>query len=243
MIKKNFKKLSSILGFFVLIQTIFGQNTYQYQKTVDPIFALGSGFILVGSIYKQHQVSPLDKSSILALDKNNVNRFDRMACNNWNPSVAKVSDGLALSTGLMYSYFLFKSETRKQIAPIAGVAMQSLFLSQALSNVFKLTLRNRPYMYNPSVTMEEKIKTDSRMSFFSAHTSTVSSMCFSFALAHQTYFPNKNKVVWIGAFTVPAIEGLLRVKAGKHYPTDVIAGYFVGLASSLLMHYIHLNKP
>ena len=191
----------------------------------------------------QKQVKPLDDKVILALNKQDINRFDRIACNQWSPRVAKVSDALALGTGLMYSYFLFKPETQKESINIAGVAFQSLLLSQSLSNALKLGLRNRPYLYNSQVSMEEKRKVDARMSFFSAHTSTVSSFCYSFALAHNTYFPDKKQTgIWIGAITIPAIEGFLRVKAGKHYPSDVITGYLVGLGSSLIMHYLHKQR-
>jgi len=38
---------------------------------------------------------------------------------------------------------------------------------------------------------------------------------------------------------LPAIQGYLRVRAGKHFPTDVITGYIVGLGSAWLMHKMH----
>lgn len=238
-----FKKLSIVLGFFILSLNLNAQNVYRFKVFLDPAFAIGNGIVLTGSILAQKHVKPLDDKVILALNKQDINRFDRIACNQWSPRVAKVSDALALGTGLMYSYFLFKPVTQKESINIAGVAFQSLLLSQSLSNALKLGLRNRPYLYNPQVNMEEKRKVDARMSFFSAHTSTVSSLCYSFALAHNTYFPDKKQTgIWIGAITIPAIEGFLRVKAGKHYPSDVITGYLVGLGSSLIMHYLHKQR-
>lgn len=238
-----FKKLSIVLGFFILSLNLNAQYVYRYKAFLDPAFAIGNGIVFTGSLLAQKQVKPLDDKVILALNKQDINRFDRIACNQWSPRVAKVSDALALGTGLMYSYFLFKPETQKESINIAGVAFQSLLLSQSLSNALKLGLRNRPYLYNPHVNMEEKRKVDARMSFFSAHTSTVSSLCYSFALAHNTYFPDKKQTgIWIGAITIPAIEGFLRVKAGKHYPSDVITGYLVGLGSSLIMHYLHKQR-
>ena len=235
-----FKKLSISLGFFIFCLNLNAQYVYRYKAFLDPAFAIGNGIVLTGSLLAQKHVSPLADKVILGLNKKDVNRFDRIACTQWNPQIAKVSDGLAIGTGLMYSYFLFKPETNRESINIAGVAFQSLLLSQSLSNALKLGLRNRPYLYNQEVSMEEKRKVDARMSFFSAHTSTVSSLCYSFAFAHNTYFPDKKHTgVWIGAITLPAIQGFLRVKAGKHYPSDVITGYLVGLGSSLIMHYLH----
>jgi membrane-associated phospholipid phosphatase len=238
-----FKKLSIILGFFIFSLNLNAQYVYRYRAFLDPAFAIGNGIVFTGSLLAQKHVTPLEDKVILALNKQDVNQFDRYACSQWNPKVAKASDVLALGSGLMYSYFLFNPDYRKESVNIAGVAFQSLLLSQSLSNALKLGLRNRPYLYNQEVNMEEKRKVDARMSFFSAHTSTVSSLCYSFALAHNTYFPNKRHTgIWIGAITIPAIEGFLRVKAGKHYPSDVITGYLVGLGSSFIMHYLHKQK-
>ncbi len=127
---------------------------------------------------------------------------------------------------------------------IGLVGYQSLFLGQALANGCKLTFRNRPYMYNPNVSLKEKTEPDGRFSFFSAHTTTVSTLCFTTALAYNTYYPDSKykTLVWSSAFALPALEGFLRVKAGKHYPTDVITGYLVGLGTSYLMHRLHLKK-
>jgi membrane-associated phospholipid phosphatase len=89
-----------------------------------------------------------------------------------------------------------------------------------------------------------KTTTDARFSFFSAHTTTVSTICFTTAFAYGAYRPDgkyKN-LIWASAIALPAVEGYLRVKAGKHFPSDVITGYFVGLGTSYLMHRLHLSK-
>ena len=99
-------------------------------------------------------------------------------------------------------------------------------------------------MYNENVPMDVKRKPYNRLSFFSAHTATVSAACFSFAYAHQTYLPDSKikNIVWFYAFTVPAIEGMLRIAAGKHYFTDAITAYAIGFGTSYLMHRLHLKK-
>jgi membrane-associated phospholipid phosphatase len=243
---KNIFKLKPLLiyGFFLCSANIDAQYKYSYKK-FDPFLGSITTGILASSFYLQHQVKPLSETYILSLNRNNINRFDRIATYQWNPKIAHASDGLAVGSGLMFLYFCFDKNSKQNIFPTAGVAFQSLLLSQALSNSFKLTLRPRPLVYNPEVEMSKKMKPDNRMSFFSAHTTTVSSLSFSFAYAYQTYNePNKpNYALWTGAFALPAVEAILRVKAGKHYPSDVICGYVVGFASSFLMHKLHkVNK-
>jgi membrane-associated phospholipid phosphatase len=244
-LKKIYKlKPLLIYGFFLCSTNIDAQYKYSYKKFDPYLGAISAGF-LGSSFYLQNQVKPLSENYILSLNRNNVNRFDRIATYQWNPTIARTSDGVAVGSGLMFLYFCFDKNSKQNVFPIAGVAFQSLLLSQALSNSFKLTLRHRPLVYNPEVEMSKKMKSDSRMSFFSAHTTTVSSLSFSFAYAYQTYnAPNKpNYALWTGAFALPAVEAILRVKAGKHYPSDVICGYVVGFASSFIMHKLHkVNK-
>ncbi len=232
-------------GFFLFFCSLQAQYNYKLHGLKDPLFAGGSSLIFGTSVYLQQQVHPLTETEIRLLDKQNVNRFDRFACQYWSKDIAHISDGVAIGSGLMFIYFAANPESRSGTFAIGTVAFQSLLLTQAFSNACKLTLRNRPYMYNASVDMSVRQKSDGRMSFFSAHTGTVSSLCFSFAYAHATYL-NKgkpDKAVFIAAAAVPAIQGILRVRAGKHFPSDVIAGYLIGLGSSYLMHALHKNTP
>jgi hypothetical protein len=239
------KKSGILLGFFLFYVNFSNAQNQQYhlKNGLDISLAVGSTALLTTTYFLQKKTEPLSQATILLLNREDVNAFDRMATHYYNENLSKVSDGLAIGSILMQSYFYFNKTTRSESFKIGTVAFQSLILSQAIANTLKLTLRNRPYLYNENVAMSEKQKTDGRMSFFSAHTTMVSSMCFSFALAHQTYMPasKANNAIWVAAFTLPAIEGFLRVRAGKHFPTDVIVGYLVGMGTSFLMHKIHLT--
>jgi membrane-associated phospholipid phosphatase len=55
------------------------------------------------------------------------------------------------------------------------------------------------------------------------------------------YFPERKwtKITWGAAAVVPAWTGYQRYKAGKHFPTDVIAGYLVGGACGILIPELH----
>lgn len=242
--KISFKKLSICLSFFLLANVTQSQYSYNY-KPVRDISILGGSSITFGvSWLMQKQVEPLDIVTINALKINDINRFDRIACRYWNKDIALASDVVAIGSVALPVWFYINGNTRKDAFKIGNVAAESLMLSQALANLFKLGKRNRPYLYNSETPMSQKLKSDSRMSFFSAHTTTVSSMCFSFAFAHGTYFKDSksNGIIMSSAIILPAIEGFMRVRAGKHFPSDVITGYLVGLGSAYLMHRIHLVR-
>ncbi len=241
---KNFIKSGLVSGFFLCIQFVQAQTYLQPKFGRDLPVLAGSGLVFGTGLYLQSQVNPLSSDDILKLDKSKIWKFDRIACSQWNTTAKFASDGLAVSSVLLPLIFLANEHTKSEFYPIANVSLQSLALAQALANMTKLSNRNRPYLYNPDAPMSEKLKSDARMSFFSAHTVTVSSTCFSFAFAHKTYLPSSkaNPYIMAGAFIVPAIEGYLRVKAGKHFPSDVIVGYIVGLGTAYLMHRLYL-KP
>ncbi len=86
-----------------------------------------------------------------------------------------------------------------------------------------------------------KIDPEARLSFFSGHASNTAAMSFFTA---QTLVQNRpdmqNKgLVWATAATLPALTALWRVKAGKHFPTDVIVGYGIGALIGVLVPNLH----
>lgn len=217
-------------------------NGYQFKKNIFYISTPINASLLAFGLYQQAHIPIATQPQIQLLHPSQINTFDRIATRQWSPKADRVSDYLALSTTLLPLLFLSKEHTQKDFFKIANVSFQSFLLSQALCNTAKLSKRNRPYLYNQNIPMSQKLEKENNLSFFSGHTTWASSMCFSTAFAYQAYYPNTKYTpyIWTAAATLPALQGYLRVKAGKHYPTDVIVGYLVGLGSSFLMHQLHL---
>ena len=239
----------SMKGFLFLALLIFStanaQQTagnYQFKKNIFLVSTPISASVLGFSLYKQAHIKNTTQPEILLLNRQQINAFDRIATHQWQPNTAKASDILALSTTLLPLLFLTHEHSKKDFFKIANVSFQSFLLSQALCNSVKLTKINRPFLYNEKVPMAEKLNKENNLSFFSGHTTWASSMCFSTAFAFQTYNPKTKATPYIfaAAATLPAIQAFMRVRAGKHYPSDVIVGYLVGLGSSFLMHRLHL---
>ncbi len=70
-----------------------------------------------------------------------------------------------------------------------------------------------------------------RMSFFSGHTATSAAVMFVAAkMLTQAHFVLRYEkiLVWTTATSLPLFIGYTRMKAGKHYTGDVLAGYGVG---------------
>ena len=120
--------------------------------------------------------------------------------------------------------------------------LETLLINTALTDFTKVTFkRTRPFVYNEFVEINKKLTRRARNAYFSGHTSTVASMYFLTAKMYSDYYPDSKMkpFVWSAAVLIPATTGLLRVKAGKHYFTDVLTGFLVGAAVGYLVPEIH----
>ena len=91
------------------------------------------------------------------------------------------------------------------------------------------------------MTLDERVNDQARLSFLSGHTSITAAMTFISARVLTDIHPDSkwNKFIWVSAITIPAFNGYLRSRAGKHFPTDVMAGYALGASIGLLIPRIH----
>lgn len=241
--------IKTILSFFCLIQITFSQaqiqSPYQCTKKKDAILtSIGSTGLAVG--YYLHLKAPvLEVEQIGLLDKNSINQFDRVATSYFSQKAKRASDVFFYGSLAMPSLFGFSKRMRKDAKSLALIYGETLFLTVGLTAITKKTvLRSRPFVYNPDVDINTKLEKNARYSFFSGHASMVSASSFFTAKVFNDYYPDSKwkPFVWGAAATIPAITGYLRVRAGKHYPTDVITGYAVGAAFGILVPHIHKRK-
>jgi len=104
--------------------------------------------------------------------------------------------------------------------------------------------RKRPFVYNTTIPIEDKMASNGRLSFFSGHTAGVASLSFFTAKVFNDYYPDSKwkPVIWSAAAVIPATTGYLRVRGGKHYPTDVIVGMAIGGLVGVLIPHLHRKK-
>ncbi|MFK7981359.1 MAG: phosphatase PAP2 family protein [Saprospiraceae bacterium] len=220
----------------------FGQSPYQFSKKQEIVlYGTGAAFLGAGT-YVGSQLDILTAEEIGILDRNNINNFDRGATFNYSESAGKLSDNFLLSSQVLPLVFLSHEKTRKDFGQIVLMFGESWLLTTGITNLTKRTAkRTRPFVYNEEVDISEKMIASARRSFFSGHTSSTTANYFFTAKVFSDYFPDSKfkPVVWGVAITVPAITGYLRVKAGKHYRSDVISGYAVGALVGYFVPQIH----
>ena len=237
------KKLLIIIALLSFqLNITFAQSPYKLSYAKDvPIYSAGLAMGITGQLLKKRKTT-LDEASILELQRNEINLFDRNATYNWNTRAAKWSDGLVVAAAFTPIFFTAGAASRNDFGKVAAISAQVFIVNIGITNLTKeLIRRKRPYMYNENVPMRKKMMRDSYSSFFSGHTSTAASMSFAFAQMHSDYYPNSRvrPLVWFSALTLPLATGILRNRAGKHFWTDIIVGYLVGAATGIIIPRIH----
>jgi len=123
----------------------------------------------------------------------------------------------------------------------AVIFAEAWFLASALTDVSKqLVLRPRPYTYTSPNGSPDDVH-----SFFSGHASSTAVAAFTAArlVDLQNDLPTAARVgLYGGAAALSLGVGSLRVAAGMHFPTDVLAGAAVGAALGIVIPTLHVAK-
>jgi len=225
-------------------------SPYKFNRKRDIGLSLGIGALSLTAHYLQRQLPPLTELQLSQLDPNSVNTLDRGTIGNWRPSAATASDVL-LGTSLLLPYALplLKKEFHEDRLDLWIMGFQTMVYTDFATTWTKYSVRRvRPFAYIPagndqSLFMKQR-ESDARYAFFSGHTSGAAVASFYAASIYQAYFPESRSryVVWGAAILLPAVVGYLRVRAGKHYPSDVMAGYLVGASIGIINPWFHKHR-
>ena len=216
-------------------------------ETKKEFICIGTGLALSSSgLILNGTISPLTVQQIDQLDPSSIGKIDRGAIHYYSPKAGKRSDQLQVVGWLMPFAFAVPKSTRNDFWTIGLMSLETMLLTQGITGVFKSSVqRVRPFAYNENVPFEDKMSIKAKRSFFSGHTSNYATLSFFTAKVISDYSSNRNVkiVVWSLAATSSAFMGHWRVKAGKHFPTDVIAGYLVGAGVGILVPHLHKKGP
>jgi membrane-associated phospholipid phosphatase len=231
-----------VLFFILLVSFAKAQGVYQLSyKTDVPISTVGVAANIPPLFMKKNKPL-LTEATINGLDKNKIWKVDRFATNYWNTRSAITSDVLMITSMALPILLLANRNTRSEGGKITLMYAETLVLNAGITNLTKeIFKRKRPYNYNPNAPLSKKMESDATSSFFSGHTSFSSASTFFFAKVYADTNPNSKwkPAVWTGAAVIPLTTAILRVAAGKHFPTDVLVGYLVGAATGILVPHLH----
>ena len=190
----------------------------------------------------------LDSAAIVNLDPNKVPAIDRGALRQ-DPEffgVAHTISDIAMKTSFAAPFLLVLDN--KVRPDWLSVILLYLETEALIGNVYSWGVaqfnRVRPFVYHPDAPLNEKLSHGTTNSFYSGHVASTTAATIYMAKVLSDYHPEwRNKWMLYGAAMVPSVfVGVFRYKAGKHFPTDVLAGMPAGVAVGLLVPQLHKWK-
>jgi undecaprenyl-diphosphatase len=232
-----------------------GRVTFQSDPIADGaiiVVSMGSAGLLelinsTGEIRPQQIAPDFDRKQLIWIDRAAVN-------NTIHPSAGTLSNVGLAAAGLYAVLDPVFSGLREQSVQTglvdAIMYAETVSLTLALTNVVKIAVRRpRPIAYVEAEAHEGEAdysnsSTDSSLSFFSGHASMTGAIgatatYLAFARSPGTWRP------WVTltlATTVSTLTSIYRVRAGKHFPTDVLAGTFAGAGIGIVVPHLHRTE-
>jgi len=231
--------------YFSFLQNGHAQSPYTLKWPTEAYHVALGGITLGTGLIISSSINGLTEEELALLDRNSINSFDRGATYNSSSSARTASDILVSGSFLLPLTLLAPKDTRKDFGKIAALYGETTLVIVGLTYLTKVVvLRTRPYAYNEDFSLATKKSLGAHFAFFSGHASFTAANCFFTAKVFSDYFPDSKlkPYVWAGAIIIPAATGYFRVAAGRHFPTDVIAGYIVGASVGILVPHFHRNR-
>jgi membrane-associated phospholipid phosphatase len=232
-----------------------GRTTFQSDPIADGciiLVSLGSAGVLelinsTGEIKPQQIDRNFDRNNLIFIDRGAVkSTYDSSAA-----SLSNLGLGLAGTFAVVDPILSGVRERNVQTGIVDAIMYsETVSLTMALTNIVKMAVRRpRPIAYAEREAHRDdpdysNTSTDSSLSFFSGHSSMTGAIgatatYLAFARSPGKLRPWLTFALAAGVATFTSVE---RVQAGRHFPTDVIAGTFAGAGIGVVVPHLHRTE-
>jgi membrane-associated phospholipid phosphatase len=144
-----------------------------------------------------------------------------------NTGLASTLSDVMLYGVMPTSAFLLPLATNHDYSRSALAIAEAAVMTGVVTQVAKFSFaRARPYAYYGN----DYSNPDSKLSFFSGHSSYSFALSLSSAMLLAESYPKYSALIYSVAVAVASLPAYLRIAADKHYLTDVLTGAIVGSA-------------
>ena len=207
------------------------------------VIATGAGFAIgLGLILETGEIQPLP---VQAGAKSRLLGIDRIAVTQTVDPHAQTYSDIGLYTGIGLAVLDTLSTAFRdhwEAALTDGVMYaESVSLTLAVDDLVKIAVRRpRPIDYS-AANAGNTSNTDLSLSFFSGHEAVLSSLTATATYMAFIHSPDSPRP-WLtlaGGTLLTGFVGYQRVRAGAHFPTDVIMGALAGASIGVLVPHLH----
>lgn len=218
---------------------------YHINKAIDYPVTLVVGLEAVYAMKVIYGKEPTTDKDLLALNRNNIPAFDRWATRYHDLNIDKKSYYPFYGAMPLPLLLLLDKNIARDKWAIGTMYLEAFAFEGFLyTGAGYLANRYRPDVYNTALDKGYREGGNNRNSFFAGHVAVVANGTFFLAKVYNDYHPRAG-VRWVfygGATAATLGMGYLRLAAGKHFPSDIVAGALVGTACGLLTPEIHKNR-
>ncbi len=205
--------------------------------------ALWSG-IQIYDMMRQAEVidefEDIDPAQLWNFDRKIVEYQHSTSASNWSHRTLYASVAAPIILTLVDSKMNTESNS------IFWMGLQGYFLESGITQLVKiLSERPRPSIYQKGTDMlHTPLSKNATKSFFSGHASTSAYFAFFAARVYVDLHPDSRikPVIWGLASALSGTTGYLRTRAGKHFYTDIVAGWIYGASLGLVIPALHRSK-
>lgn len=220
---------------------------YELSSRCDILLGL-TGFSTLGlSMYLDRDTTGPDETEVENLNRKDINVIDRSATDNWSEEADRASDVLlfatAISPSLLFVSYINERQWNRFFITLIMYSEAVLINTGVTRTVKVLAGRKRPYLYNDSLSTEKRVSRgkSSVKSFYSGHTSLAFCSAVFLSKTWGDTHPDSDSryFVWGISLTAASATGYLRYAAGRHYPTDIVAGAVMGGIIGYMVPVLH----
>ena len=223
---------------------------------VETPFQLGwqdAGWIAGGLLIQipaQLRYRDMSSADTASLNRQDLIPPDRWVAGLYSPDIALASDILVLPfCALPIALTAWDAWANKEgLNPVltdAVVFGEAMAFSSALDLMVRsLQIHPRPLVYGKDVPARERLAGEASGSFYSGHTNAAFLAAVYLSYTYPLRHPNFQGQGWLWTTTLATATAVasLRVAAGKHFPTDVVAGAAAGAFFGWIFPRMHLHS-
>lgn len=225
--------------------SIAKRNVYRINWKRDG-WAVGAGATIMAlGNFLQIKSEKATEENVTLLDRAGVKPIDRGAIGNYSSSADQISDIMLFTCVALPGTVFITQKGKIETKTVPVMVFEAFSINGGITSTMKaLFKRYRPYTYNNTLTVQQRTGGSARESFPSGHVSNTAVGAFLTARILNDLYPDSKlkPYMWIAAASIPAATGYFRYKAGKHFPTDIMAGYLIGATIGYIVPTIHKSK-
>ena len=194
---------------------------------------------------RPQQISPnFDRSKLIGFDRSAASRTPDPHASAYSSLGLGAAAAFALVDPVLSG---FREHSVQTGIADAFLYVESISFTLASTNIVKMAVRRpRPIAYIEAEKHKDdpdyaNNSTDSALSFYSVHaalTATITSTATYLAFARSPHTARPWITLAVGT-ALTSFVSIERVRAGRHFPTDVIAGAIAGAGIGLVVPHLH----